>query len=342
MKIVLTLPNWVGDVVMATPALRALRRQFPDAEVTALVRPYAYEVIDPCPLVDALVRAGPHGMGFLAARRFLREGRFDVGVLLTNSFRSALLLWTGKVVRRIGYARDRRGWMLTDRLAPRREGRRFAPVPAIDYYLAIAGRLGCRTDDRRMELHVAESDRQAVEAAMTEAAVAADRPVVLITPGAAFGSAKCYPPEQFAAAADRIAEATGAQILLTAAPDEQTTLERILAAMSRPAVNMAARIRGLGALKALVQRCDVLITNDSGPRHIAAALGRPVVSIFGPTDPEWARIDCPAETILQARIDHPRCGGRKCPRDHRCMTKIDPQRVAAAAIERLQPSGESA
>jgi len=340
-RIAVFLPNWIGDAVMATPTLRALRARFADAHVAVLLRAYTRGVIEPCPQADELVTLGAGGLGVLGVRRFLRAGGFETALLLTNSFRTAWMAWLAGVPRRIGYARDGRGWMLTEKLTPAREGRRLLAVPAIDYYLALAERLGCATDDRRMELHVADADAAAVCDALARCGVTGDRPRVLITPGAAFGSAKCYPPEQFAEAADRIAEQADAQILLTAAPDERPILERIRRRMTRPAVDMAAQIAGLAALKALVAACDLLITNDSGPRHIAAALGRAVVSIFGPTDPEWARIDYPREVLIRANVECAPCARRRCPIDHRCMTRIAPAQVAEAAIDLLQRTGKS-
>jgi heptosyltransferase-2 len=295
-------------------------------------------VIDPCPLIDELIDVE----GFWSARARLRRERPEAALLLTNSFRTAMLAYLSGIPRRIGYARDGRGWMLTDRLRPAREGGRFVPIPAIDYYLALAGVLGCRTTERRMTLQVGPADAAAVEAVLADCGVAEGRPLVLIAPGAAYGSAKCYPPELFAAAADRIVAATEATVLLTAAATEGEILGRITNAMARPAVNLAGRLRSLGELKALVARCDVVVTNDSGPRHVAAALGRPLVSIFGPTDPAWARIDHPDETLLRAEADCAPCRHRRCPRDHRCMTRIAPGRVAEAAIERLQRAAKSA
>jgi len=165
-RILISIPNWVGDVVMATPALRAIRRRYPDARITHIMRPYVAEVLAGTGFADEIVFwPGSDGgrQSSISLIRHLRDRRFDLAVLLTNSFRSALTMWVARVTRRVGYARDGRGWMLTDRLtAPRVRGR-YVPIPALDYYNQIARYLGCDEVSDRLELAASPEDEAAID-----------------------------------------------------------------------------------------------------------------------------------------------------------------------------------
>jgi heptosyltransferase-2 len=336
---VIRCPNWVGDAVMATPTLRAVRRGFPQARIVLAGTARIRDVLEPGPFHDAYLVLRGHRAVFSDARR-LRTHRFDLGLLLTNSFGSALSVRLGRVRRRVGYDRDGRGWLLTDRAAPRREGRRVVPAPVLDSYLELAASLGCPTHDRRMELDVAPADEAAAAVILEGAAVDPDRPLVLITPGAAFGAAKLWPADRFAAVADRLADRLGAAVLVAAAPTEAPVAEAVVRNVRATAVNLAAQGTSLGVLKAFVRRCAILVTNDSGPRHFAAAFDRPVVTIFGPTDRRWSETDHPKETCMLPNCDCAPCQRRTCPTDHRCMDGITTDIVMQACNGLLDRFGE--
>src|SRR5262245_34840903 len=222
MNIAVFWPNWIGDAVMATPAVRALRRRYPDARLVGVVRPYVAGVLDGAPWHDGLIEYDPRGpwsrRGPAAAWRLRQEG-IDLAILFPNSFRAAAVAWLGGCRRRIGYARYGRGPLLTDRLSPPRDRRgRLVPSPVIDAYNRLALRAGCATPTHRMELFTTPRDEAEADR-IWELARLADYPeVVCLNPGAAFGSAKHWPAEHFADLARRLADRRGCGVLILCGP----------------------------------------------------------------------------------------------------------------------------
>ena len=297
--------------------------------------------------------------------RWVREGRFEVGVLLPNSFRSAWMLWRGGVGRRLGYARGGRSWLLTDRLQPVmrtaeqaardrakaeaireisgdaaqvRVGSKYQPVPTIDYYLELARYLGAADCERRMELGITAEERGEAERAFAEIENGKSKieNLVVMVPGANFGSSKCWMPERFAGVADRLIEEQGATVVVASSPAEMPIVEAILSAVNRrERVVALGKLNGgkgvsLGALKEIVRRARLMICNDTGPRHFAVAFGVPVVTLFGPTDPVWAETFCEKERQVRVEVACGPCQLKKCPIDHRCMTGIEVGMVMGA------------
>ena len=345
-NIAVFLPNPVGDAIMATPALRALRRHFASSRITHVGRQDALEVLAGTHLADAAVVEGstrrPKPRNFLATVRRLRQERFDLGVLLPNSLRSALLARLGGVRNLAGYDRDGRGLLLTTKLpVPRDEAGRRVPLPTIDYYARLAEALGARVESRRMELAVAEADAAAADRLLAEAGRRPGRAVVMLNPGASFGPSKLWPAERYAAVADALAERRGAEVIVNASPAEREVARAVGRSMrTAPLVNVADVAGTIGLLKALVSRCGLLITNDTGARHFAAAFGIAVVTIFGSTDPVWAQIDYEHETILRAEVSCSPCQRKACPNRpgptyHQCMKAITVEMVVSAAEELL-------
>jgi len=345
-RLVVFLPNWVGDAVMATPALRALRARFASSHIAFAGRAAALEVLSGTDLADASIedrskgRAGASGLFSLVGKA--RRGRFDLAVLLPNSFRAALAARLAGIGRIVGYDRDGRGRLLTDKLPPERLGDgRFKPVPTIDYYMDLVEMLGANPVGREMILAVDPADAARADELLA-ATTGPDQPVVMVNPGASFGPSKLWDPERFAAVADALIEGRDAAILINAAPAEAQIAADVAAAMRHaPALNFAKRPNTIGLLKALMERCRLLITNDTGARHIAAALGIGVVTLFGSTDPTWAQIDYPLERIV--RVDFPcsPCQQPVCPHPagpayHQCMAAITPERVLAEAETLLE------
>ncbi|MFW6133176.1 MAG: glycosyltransferase family 9 protein, partial [Planctomycetota bacterium] len=211
-NILVLLPNWIGDTVMATPVLRGLRRARPGARITHMGVPGSLAVLVPDRWADDVLtdtsRQPPRLTNFWHLASQLRRRRYDMALLLPNSFRTAALARAGGVKRVAGYDRDGRGWMLTDKLAPPRDEQgQLEPVPAIDYYLDLARLVGadrCRPS-RRMTLDVAPDDATAADALLADAGADAARPLVMLNPGAAFGPAKMWSPARFAEVGDRLA-----------------------------------------------------------------------------------------------------------------------------------------
>lgn len=331
---------------MATPTLRALRGLYPQAKITALIKDSIRPVLDACPWLDRTmtVRSPRRGMadsrrrGFLRLAARLRAGRFDAAVLLPNSFRSALLVRLARIPRRIGYDRDGRGTLLTDRLLPRRSIGRFVPIPAIDYYLGIPRYLGATNPDPTMVLATKlEQDAKALRLLAENGFDPANhRPLVIINPGANYGDAKIWLPERFAEVADRLAQKCNALVVISGTPRERSVLDRVILTARRPMLDLSRLGMDLSLFKSVVKQASLMITNDTGPRHIAAALGVPVVTIFGPTDPAWTSTGFAQEREVMVKVFCGPCQKKRCPLDHRCMTEVTPNMVVTRALELLE------
>jgi heptosyltransferase-2 len=335
-NLLVVLPNWIGDVVLATPALRALHLGLPEARTTYLLRDYVRAIVEPCEWYDELL-FWPLRMR-LPWIRDLRRRRFDLAVLLTNSFRSALVCWLGGVHRRVGYDRDGRGWLLTDRLQPRRDGRKFVPESMLEYYRRLVEHVGCPYHGEHLEVWTRPADDEVVEEFCRRHRITPDRPIVVINPGAAFGSSKLWPTDRFAAVADRLIEDAQAQVIVPCAPSETALAAAIGQAMKHRAVVLSepGKQLTLRQLIALIRRANLLLGNDTGPRHFAAAVGTPSVTVFGSTDPAWTETNYAGETKVMIPVDCGPCQLPKCPLDHRCMTGITVEMVADACLAKLR------
>jgi heptosyltransferase-2 len=334
------LPNWVGDAVMATPALRALREHFPQARLVGVLKPYVAGILEGSPWLDAhilLDSRGPWSQRWPAAALRLRRERPDLAVLFPNSFRSALVAWLGGCRRRVGYARYGRSPLLTDRLRPVISAAgRLLPSPVIDAYNRLVERAGCPSPSYRMELFTTPRDEEAAAAVWRQAGFIDPDEVICLNPGAAFGAAKHWPAEHFAGLARDLADRRGSKVLVLCGPGERDLARAIGTLAGRPAVHtLADHPLSLGLTKACVRRADLLITTDSGPRHFAAAFDRPVVTLFGPTHIAWTETYYPKAVHLQKRVDCGPCQLRVCPLDHRCMKLLTPAEVFRAAAELL-------
>ncbi len=355
-RLLVVMPTWLGDTVMATPTLRALRSLYPAAQITALVRHTLQPILQTCPWLDRIVTAGPRRKGtaprrqaglFNLARRLAKD-RFDTAVLLPNSFRTALLARMAGIGCRVGYDRDGRGFLLTDRLLPRRSMGKFVPVATRDYYLGIARYLGAVDPDPTMQLFTHPDDDARAEHLLREqgydpGTAGNGRMLVLLNPGASYGVAKMWYPDRFAAVGDRCVQQLDAVVAVTGAPGERRILDRVIAAARHPIIDLTRAGIDLTLLKSVVRLSSLLITNDTGPRHIAAAMHVPVVTVFGPTDPAWTEIDFDAERRVRVDVYCSPCQKKKCPLrgtpdDHQCMRLISPDMVFEQAAQLLGSS----
>jgi heptosyltransferase II len=332
----LFLPNWVGDVVMATPAARAVRNHFPAARLLAVCRPYVAATIEGAPWFDDVIlfdKKGQRERREVEVIRRLRRERVDAAVLFPNSFRSAAVAALGRCRRRIGFDRFGRGLLLTDVLQPKRDaaGKRV-PSPVIDDYNRLVRRLGVPDPGHRMELFTTPADDAAADRAWTELGLQRYAEVIGLNSSGAFGAAKLWPAEHFAELARTLADRRGCGVLVVCGPSERATAREIVrrAGHSR-VVSLAERPVSLGLTKACVRRLDLFVTTDSGPRHFAAAFDRPVVSLFGPTFIEWTETYCAKGINLQKQVPCGPCQLRVCPLDHRCMRELSVGDVLAAA-----------
>ncbi|MGH7129586.1 MAG: glycosyltransferase family 9 protein, partial [Planctomycetaceae bacterium] len=263
----------------------------------------------------------------------LRRERFDVALLLPNSLRSAWLARLSGARRRVGFDRDGRGRLLTDRVAPKPKSE---PHPVLDEYLRLAAHLGCRNLSRRTELAVLPEDERQLERFWQTHDPRMQNPgVVGLNPGGAFGSAKHWPVGHFAELARRLADEHGRTVLVLCGPAERHMAREIVRLAGRSAVvSFADFPLTLGLIKAAVKRCELLVTTDSGPRHFAAPFGVPVVTLFGPTHIAWSETFYERAVHLQHEVECGPCQQRVCPLGHhRCMTELSVERVYGAAVK---------
>jgi heptosyltransferase-2 len=343
MNIAIFLPGWIGDVVMATPAVRALRQHFSQAHVLGVCKPYVAGVLEGAPWFDRLAflnGRGPWSQRWPAVAWNLRRAGIDLAVLFPNSFRSAWVARLAGASVRIGFKRYLRGWLLTKSLEPLRDARgRLKPSPVIDDYNRLAQAAGCPWPGYRMELFTSAEDERQADALWEKFGLGRDKDVVCLNPGAAFGAAKFWPVEYFARLAQDLVDRRGSGVLVLCGPGERDISRQIARLTARPAVHtLADETLSLGLTKALLRRASLLVTTDSGPRHIAAAFDRPVVTLFGPTHIAWTETYFARGVHLQKKVPCGPCQQRVCPLDHRCMKELTPAEVFAAVNELLARS----
>lgn len=322
---------------MATPALRALRGAFPDAEISLEGGAALEGLLSGLSSFDHFLIDPGRGAGSLWRRSIaLRAQKFGLAVLLPDSPRSALGPFLARIPRRVGYTRDPlRRALLTQRLEPpRSDGARVARA-TIERYLEITRALGCRDRGTHPELRVAKESSDRVTDQLRGRGVTDAEDLLVVTPGAAFGASKLWPTEHFARAADEISKQFGLRTVLAPGPGEQRTADRIASQMASPCLALESRDATLADLKALVARSALLLTNDTGPRHIAVALQRPCVVVMGPTNPQHTALHLERQRVLRNPVACSPCQLKVCPIDHRCMTQLGPERAVTAAKELL-------
>lgn len=342
MNLAVMLPNWIGDVVMATPTLRAIRRRFADARIVGVMRPYVADVLAGTDWFDDILfwdrRSDDGSLHTAAVARRLQSLHVDQAVLLTNSLSSAWLAWRSGARRRFGYSRNLRWPLLSHRLhAPRKWGK-WLPISAVDYYLALAAALGCDDEPPHVALQLTPAERQAADVLWQKLGWRDEDDVIVLNTGGAFGAAKRWPDTYFAELASRLVQQYSARVLIICGPAEQEAAAAIEKSANHARVaSLAGEAMSIGLSKACVARSRLMITTDSGPRHFAAAFGVPAVSLFGPTDPRWSMNYHAGELSLQQTVPCGPCGRRVCPlKHHRCMRELTVQRVFAAASTALQ------
>ncbi len=331
-SILVRAPNWLGDAVMCLPALRALRASCPRARLTVVARPWVAGLFRREPAADAVLIAPPA----LAWWRLRKDG-FDTAVLFTNSFATAAAARLAGIPRRIGYNRDDRGPLLTAPIAVPKPGE--IPVHQRFYYLELirrAGFIDCLPKAEPVLLAGAAEARCTGLERFRKMGCAG--PVVGISPGAQNSRAKQWPPERFFTAGQRIAEALQGSVALFGSAAEHPLCQSLAAAF-RQAGRLVLNLAGETTLEEFLEMaaaCRVFLTNDSGAMHAAAALGVPTVAVFGPTEFDSTAPAGPVWRIVREQVECSPCMLRDCPIDHRCMLRVDPERVAQTALELAQ------
>ena len=340
-RILVICPNWIGDAVMSTPALQAVREGFPNAHIALLSKPRISELLDGLPFFDEVIemRGEKSLRGLVRLARSLRGTESDLGLILTHSFRSALLARLAGIKRRVGYRGQCRALLLTDGLQFPREGRRKRPRHMVEEYLDIAGQLGCKVNDRSVKLAVDPEAAASAKELLAPPAEEGNRPFVAIAPGASFGPSKLWYPDRWAAVADAIADRFGASIAILTAPSEHELHEQIVSSMSARPVPLSDIPLPLALLKGVVSQLDLLLCTDSGARHVAVALGVPTVVVMGPTDPRYSAGRTETGVVMREDVDCSPCHEKVCPTDHRCMKLVTPEKVLEAASRLLEARG---
>jgi heptosyltransferase-2 len=346
LQIGVLLPNWIGDVVMATPALRALRDHFgTTARITGIMRPYVARVLDGTDFLDQQIfydrRSPDPARKLKAVSRQLKQQGLEMMLLMPNSFSAAMLAWRSGARQRIGFARRPRGWLLSRRLRlPMHRGK---PVPrsAIDHYLDVIRAAGVTADSRQMELATLPEDEAGADQAWHALGLGQAGRVVVFNTGSANGSARNWPLEYFTELAQRlVATDSELAVLVICGPAETESAAAIEAAADHPRIrSMVGQDLSLGVAKACVRRAQLMITTDSGPRHFAPAFNVPAISLAGPIDPRWSESHHRHSISLQHPVDCGPCGLTVCPLDyHACMRDLSVDRVEQAARDKLNRS----
>lgn len=320
---------------MVTPALRALRRLYPAARLLVQGRAHLFPLLDGAGLFDAampLVRGAGAGR---ANRRRLAAEQPELAVIFPHSFRAAWDMFRAGIPMRLGYAREGRSWLLTHALPPHRLRRRIVPVPMVLQYLELAGALGAVPDGDgpRLAIQPQVASRAAVR--MARWGLSDNLRLVGLNPGASFGPSKVWPVEHMAALGDRFQQEAGTRVVLLGGPGEESLLREIEGRMRTRPINTAEALVPLDELKAVLGRCALLVSTDTGPRHIAVALGTPTVCLMGPTDPRYTASHLGPSVVLRRDVPCGPCHYKVCPIDHVCLRSIAPDEVFSASLALL-------
>ena len=329
-KILIRGPNWVGDAVLAIPAMKAVRARFPDANITVLVRPWVAGLFTSAPFVDSVWREEKPST-LTDWKRIIRDLRgrgFDLALLLPNSFESALMMFLGGVPQRIGYATEARRWMLTGSIAPNKAQHQ------VQYYLELVKMLSANVEQPSIRIEATSEERSDARKLLSAEGIPNGSPFLVLNPGAAYGSAKRWPEDRFAGVADALARQCQMGVALIGSATEGSIASQVRDRMKTCAAVLSGKT-SLETLIGVLAESSLLVTNDSGPMHIATALGVPTVAVFGSTDDKVTGPWGARTRIVKHQVECSPCLLRECPIDHRCMNGVTVDDVCRAARELL-------
>jgi heptosyltransferase-2 len=338
------LPNPAGDVVLATPALRALRAALPRSRITWAGSPGALALLDGLPERDdtyaVSAKDASGALGPWKTGRAWRKRGVDAVLCFPNSWSSALAARASGAKVRVGYARRGRGFLLTHRFEQPRDARdRLVAEPMRRRYLRLAAALGAEDDGLPTRLVVTEEGERSATARLDREGVRG--PFLAISPGAAFGPSKVYPPRLLATAALEIASRAGLVPLILCGPGEEGLAADVASRLPEPQLSTHRDRARWPETKSLLSRARLLLTPDAGPRHVAAALGVPSIVVMGPTDPGWTAGDRLATVVRRSDLSCLACHLKRCPiPGHPCMETLDPTILVRAALRRLAKAPE--
>ncbi len=335
-NILVRMPNWIGDLAMATPVLADLRAAFPEASITAMCKTPICALLAEDESIDELFCFTKPGNGFLRRQEKrdiiakIRAGGYDTGILLTNSFSSAWWFWQGGVKRRIGFGGNLRTWLLTDPLPPVLE-----PLHQVDKYKRLLAPLGIPVSKTAPRLYLNPKEIGEAKQLLYQRGYVEGKKLVGINPGAAYGSAKCWLPERFRELAETLLKEKDLFVVFFGDASTVSLIKEICNGLPERAINLAG-VTSLRELMCLIKECSVLVTNDSGPMHIGAAFGVPLVALFGSTDEMATGPYGQSEAVIHKHPSCSPCFKRTCPIDFRCMKQIGVGEVAERAHQALK------
>ena len=332
----------MGDAILCTPALRAIRQHFKSAQITFFANSVVRDILSPCNFNDVWLEQKNSNPFDIA--KMLKDREFTHAILFKNSFASALTVFLAGINSRIGYGRQGRGVLLTDKLhPPKLPFGKFKPFSMVDYYLTISSWLGCDTRNRKLELLNDAQSQRDMHAKLPQIALS-EGPIVVMVVGGAFGPSKCWPVDRFAQTADRLIENYNATVVVSVSQNsfEKQLAKEICDLSKHKLINLAQTPLSLSELKSLFSVAELVISNDTGPRHIAIAMGRKVVSLFGPNDPVWTDTGYENEIQIVGDVPCAPCAKPKCKKDeHLCMQAISIEAVCDAAKQLLEGNGKT-
>ncbi len=324
MKIVVRVPNWIGDSVMCLPAIYSVSKNFPDAQIWVAARNWVKDIFSHIDFITGTVPLLKETSFHNTYKNIceIKKRKFDLGLLFTNSFSSALLFYLARISKRWGYAREGRSFLLSKAISLRDKSLQHQ----IYYYLDLLKAVGLQVEKPNVFLSLTSEEREWAEETLRQLNIPANSLIIGLNPGSFYGSAKRWPEEYFASLANKFITELNAKLLLFGSKNEVPIAKKLLSLTNRPIFNFVGKT-SLRQLIALISKCSLFVTNDSGPMHIANALRIPVVAIFGPTNPERTGPFHHPYRIIQKKVTCFPCKYRDCPLDHKCMRIISVNEV---------------
>jgi heptosyltransferase-2 len=325
MKIVVRAPNWIGDAVLSIPALFSMQKNFPDAEIWVAASEWTLGIFAPLDWTRGTITLSNKNnyKNIQLDAQKLKEHNFDIGILFTNSFGSALQFSLAKIPQRWGYARDGRHLLLTKRV---RTSPLEAPRHHIQYYLSLISKLGLETESPRLDFPLTENAVSQTKNLFRSLSIDTNKPIIILSPGASYGPAKRWPESFFSRLATLLQSNHDAEVLIIGSETDKEIAATITATMSKKPIDLTGQTT-LSQLAGSISQSVLFITNDSGPMHLANALKVPVIAIFGPTDPRITGPFQKPSKALKSQVPCWPCSYRECPFEHQCMTQISPEMV---------------
>lgn len=349
-SLIVRVPNWIGDAVMCEPALRDLRDLFPSSQLVILARPAIGQLFQGHPAIDGILEydwQGAHqGMvGLLALVRLVKSKKFDMAVLFQNAFEAAFIAWGAGIPSRVGYVTDGRRYLLTQPVSVPGNG---SPHHMQYYQRMVAKAFSCKPVDRRPLLFIGPEEESLAARKFSNVFNTPEGMLVGINPGSVYGSAKRWLPERFAEAANRLIadlkqRCSGGKeprCVIIGGPGEEELGRSVAAGLSGEVIMLSGRTT-IRELLAVIKRCAIFMTNDTGPMHVAQALGVPVVAIFGSTDPEATGPVGQTHGVVRSPVRCAPCLLRACPIDHRCMMGVSVEQVVEVGNSQLANKADS-